>query len=216
MNGARMRSCSLAGTRPRKTSRSVPRLSAPWSARTLTSPACGVLAGSGRISACPGPTYHNAYAFWARVLTITPVDEIHCLPHVDESGRLPLYRAPAREGNPSCHARSTRTPRRGRDGGGAARVAGAPAGAVLCRGGDHHDGPAVAPGRRAVGRRLRCVRHRAARALRGDASVVGDRLLERDDRFFHHALCPEPHRAGVSRGGSCQGRRTDRHADGDP
>src|SRR5262245_11889622 len=80
MNGARMRSCSLAGTRPRKTSRSVPRLSAPWSARTLTSPACGVFAGSGRISACPGPTYHNAYACSARVLTITPwTRSIACL-----------------------------------------------------------------------------------------------------------------------------------------
>ena len=39
MNGARMRSYSLSGTRPAKISASVPRLIAPCSARTRTLPA---------------------------------------------------------------------------------------------------------------------------------------------------------------------------------
>ena len=54
MNGARMRSYSLSGTRPEKISRSVPRLSALATARTRTSPAAGGATGSARISALPG------------------------------------------------------------------------------------------------------------------------------------------------------------------
>jgi hypothetical protein len=57
-----MRSNSLAGTRPEKISRSVPRLSAPCSARTRTSPGPGAASASGRISARPGATYHSACA----------------------------------------------------------------------------------------------------------------------------------------------------------
>ncbi len=62
MWGARMRSYSPAGTRPEKISRSVPRLSAPCSARTRTSPGPGAASASGRISARPGAAYHSACA----------------------------------------------------------------------------------------------------------------------------------------------------------
>src|SRR5882724_785445 len=62
MKGARMRWYSLSGTRPRKTSRSVPRLTAPTSARTRTPPAPGAATDPARISARPGPTYHSASA----------------------------------------------------------------------------------------------------------------------------------------------------------
>ena len=59
MNGPRMRSNSLAGTRPANTRASVPRLIAPKSARTRTSP--GSSSGAtGRISARHGPTYQSA------------------------------------------------------------------------------------------------------------------------------------------------------------
>src|ERR1043166_2804853 len=60
MLGPRMRTYSLGGTRPESTSRSVPRLIAPWSARTMTSPGLGAGTGSRRISARPGATYHSA------------------------------------------------------------------------------------------------------------------------------------------------------------
>ena len=62
MWGPRMRWNSLSGTRPMNTSRSVPRESAPWVARTVTSPAPAGRSGSARISARPGPTYHSACA----------------------------------------------------------------------------------------------------------------------------------------------------------
>src|SRR5262249_18012292 len=62
MCGARMRSNSLAGTRPENTSRSVPRLSAPCRARTRTWPARGAPTRSRRISAFPGATYQSACA----------------------------------------------------------------------------------------------------------------------------------------------------------
>ena len=62
MNGARMRSYSLSGTFPAKTSRSVPRLSALVTARTRTAPLPGAATGSGRISALPGATYQSASA----------------------------------------------------------------------------------------------------------------------------------------------------------
>src|SRR5262245_7128262 len=79
MSGARMRSCSVSGTRPKNTRRSVPRLMAPCSARTRTSPSCGGGAVSRRISAFPGPTYHRALAassftrFASRGLRIAPL-----------------------------------------------------------------------------------------------------------------------------------------------
>src|SRR5215472_4585367 len=74
MKGARMRSNSLCGTRPENTKRSVPRLSAPWSARTRTSPAAGSPRGSSRSSPRPGPTYHSATAPCPRVpATFHPV-----------------------------------------------------------------------------------------------------------------------------------------------
>src|SRR5262249_49452926 len=60
MLGPRMRAYSLGGTRPVSTSRSVPRLMAPWSARTVTSPGPGAGTCSRRHSARPGATYHNA------------------------------------------------------------------------------------------------------------------------------------------------------------
>src|ERR1700736_2854574 len=62
MWGPRMRAYSLGGTRPASTSRSVPRLIAPWSARTRTSPGRGAGTVSRRISARPGATYHSASA----------------------------------------------------------------------------------------------------------------------------------------------------------
>ena len=60
MNGARMRSYSLSGTRPAAISASVPRLIAPCSARTRTSPEASGPSGSSRISARPGATYQSA------------------------------------------------------------------------------------------------------------------------------------------------------------
>src|SRR3984893_190206 len=72
MNGARMRSNSLAGTFPANTKRSVPRLSAPWSARTRTSRAPGSAAGSSRISPRPGAPYHSAAAACPRLLATFP------------------------------------------------------------------------------------------------------------------------------------------------
>ena len=65
MNGARIRSNSLSGTRPASTSASVPRLSAPKSARTRTSPGLGADSLSSRISARPGATYQSACAISA-------------------------------------------------------------------------------------------------------------------------------------------------------
>src|SRR5262249_22039818 len=62
MCGARMRVYSLDGTRPANTSRSVPRLMAPWRARTVTSSGPGAGTASRRISARPGPTDHSASA----------------------------------------------------------------------------------------------------------------------------------------------------------
>src|SRR5262245_17759479 len=56
-----MRSYSLAGTRPAWTSRSVPRLTAPNSERTCTSPSLGAATASSRSSARPGPTYQSAF-----------------------------------------------------------------------------------------------------------------------------------------------------------
>src|SRR5215813_12361188 len=55
-----MRPYSLSGTRPACTSRSVPRLMAPNSARTCTSPALGAPTASSCNSARPGPTYQRA------------------------------------------------------------------------------------------------------------------------------------------------------------
>src|SRR3954449_6468850 len=60
MKGARMRSYSLAGTRPARTRRSVPRLMAPKRARTHTSPGLEAAIFSSRNSARPGPTYQRA------------------------------------------------------------------------------------------------------------------------------------------------------------
>ena len=54
MNGARMRSYSLSGTRPEKINRSVPRLSALATAVSRTSPSAGFPSVSLRISAFPG------------------------------------------------------------------------------------------------------------------------------------------------------------------
>src|SRR6187431_224392 len=62
MKGARIRANSLGGTRPASTSASVPRLMAPNSARTRTSPAPGDKSASWRMSACPGPLYQSASA----------------------------------------------------------------------------------------------------------------------------------------------------------
>src|SRR5262245_23965348 len=61
-NGARIRSYSLGGTRPLKTSASVPRLMPLKIARTTTSspPGCGT--GSSRISPRPGSTIQKALA----------------------------------------------------------------------------------------------------------------------------------------------------------
>ena len=61
MNGARMRSNSLSGTRPSNTSRSVPRLTAPNRARTRSSPAAGAATASSRSSARPFATYQRAF-----------------------------------------------------------------------------------------------------------------------------------------------------------
>src|SRR6185369_5919127 len=62
MNGARMRSNSLRGTRPPSTSASVPLLSAPNSARIRTSCGRGGCSVSCRISAFPRAVYQSAWA----------------------------------------------------------------------------------------------------------------------------------------------------------
>src|SRR4249920_3608539 len=62
MNGARMRSNSLRGTRPPSTRASVPLLSAPNSARTRTSCGRGCCSVSCRISAFPRAVYQSAWA----------------------------------------------------------------------------------------------------------------------------------------------------------
>ena len=51
---------------------------------------------------------------------------------------------------------------------------------------------------RARGERARRARHRAARAVPGDAALDRDRLLERRDRFRHHAFCARPRRGVVT------------------
>src|SRR3989441_3472242 len=58
-----MRSYSLGGTRPRKTSASVPRLTPLYSARTTTSSADGSVSDSERISPRPGAAIQNARAW---------------------------------------------------------------------------------------------------------------------------------------------------------
>src|ERR1700730_6619577 len=55
-----MRPYSLTGTRPRKTSASVPRLMPLYNVRTTTSPAAGDGSVSTRISPCPGAAIQNA------------------------------------------------------------------------------------------------------------------------------------------------------------
>jgi hypothetical protein len=63
-----MRSNSLFGTRPENIKLSVPRLSAPWSARTQTEPVGGGKSTSSRTSARPGATYQSACAMSFRSL----------------------------------------------------------------------------------------------------------------------------------------------------
>src|SRR5688572_7165549 len=57
-----MRSCSLGGTPPRKTSASVPRLTPLKSACTIASPAAATGRGSVRISPVPGAAIQKALA----------------------------------------------------------------------------------------------------------------------------------------------------------
>ena len=80
--GHRMRRYWLAGTRPSNTSRSVPRLIAPNSARTRTCAGPGAATLSGRSSARPAPTYQRAWI--DRSLTRNPA--------MDLVRRAPLYR----------------------------------------------------------------------------------------------------------------------------
>jgi hypothetical protein len=63
-----MRSNSLFGTRPENIKLSVPRLSAPCSARTQTEPVGGGKSTSSRTSARPGATYQSAWAMSFRSL----------------------------------------------------------------------------------------------------------------------------------------------------
>ena len=72
MNGARILWNSLSGTRPLKISASVPRLIAPWSARTRTAPSISGPSVSWRISARPGATYHSARAVSRSPATPSP------------------------------------------------------------------------------------------------------------------------------------------------
>src|ERR1043166_8236279 len=92
MWGPRMRAYSLGGTRPESTSRSAPRLIAPWSARTRTSPAPGAGTPSRRISARPGPTYHSAATSSPDRSSATRVSQM------DSSPWLPLYPDAGRKG----------------------------------------------------------------------------------------------------------------------
>src|ERR1700722_17338603 len=68
MNGARMRSNSLFGTWSENIKLSVPRLSAPCSARTQTEPVGGAKSTSSRSSARPGAMYQSACAMSFRSL----------------------------------------------------------------------------------------------------------------------------------------------------
>src|SRR6187551_351773 len=74
MNGARMRSNSLRGTRPPSTSASVPLLSAPNSARIRTSCGRGGCSVSWRISAFPRAVYQSAWAVLVAPSFVTIVE----------------------------------------------------------------------------------------------------------------------------------------------
>src|SRR6186713_1827879 len=76
MNGARMRSNSLRGTRPPSTSASVPLLSAPNSARIRTSCGRGGCSVSCRISAFPRAVYQSAWAALVAPSFVTIVEPL--------------------------------------------------------------------------------------------------------------------------------------------
>ena len=99
MNGARMRSYSLSGTRPEKISRSVPRLSALATARTRTSPAAG---GASRL----GADFRPAGRRHTRALALFGA-RLH--PELDFPARRPLYPArPEKAPNDRTHHRLRR------------------------------------------------------------------------------------------------------------
>ncbi len=59
-------------------------------------------------------------------------------------------------------------------------------------------------------------RSRSGRAVRGDAAVAGDRLLERDHRLLHHALRARSGGRRHARCGARARRRADHRLDRDP
>ena len=112
------------------------------------------------------------------------------------------------------HAR-TLPPRRGRNrrACGPARLA---ADTVLSRRRTDHRRPDLARRRRALARRLRHRRSRSGRAVRGDAALVRDRVLERDHRPADHALCARSGGGGHAGGRPRARRRADHRVDRDP
>ena len=99
-----MRSNSLSGTRPARTSASVPRLSAPCRARTRTSPGRSGASFSSRISARPGPTYQSASARVRSGTSLIPV--VPCNRSTAISGAAQKSRNDRGDARPFCHSRS--------------------------------------------------------------------------------------------------------------
>ena len=79
-----------------------------------------------------------------------------------------------------------------------------------------HRRPDLARRRRALARRFRHRRSRSGRAVRGDAALVRDRVLERDHRPADHALRARSGRGGHAGGRPRARRRADHRVDRDP
>ena len=198
MNGARMRSYSLSGTRPEKTSRSVPRLSALATARTRTSPAAGGATGSARISAWPGADVP---------------ERLRCS-ELARRSRIGLPRTPPAI---SCAARKSTHDRTHLDYAVARRRPARRAAHLLHPDRARLDGRAdLAPVLRAVRRRLRRRRLHPGGAVRRHAAVVGDRLLERHHRARSSCAFRRSGRGRDAGFGARDGRRADHREDRDP
>ena len=207
MNGARMRSNSLSGTRPSNTSRSVPRLMAPKRARTRNSPAAGAATASSRSSARLFATYQRAFDAMSTPELSTPEFATPEMSTLERHAQIELY--------PYTLEMKAMLERRSAE----ALTDAPPTGrraSVLYAGRLVDGGRDLAARLRVVGGRLRPRRPAAGPAVHGDAAVDGDRLLERHHRLHHHAL-----RARSGGGGDAIGRarvraRADRVVDRDP
>ena len=176
------------------------------SARTRTSPGAGAGTASARNSARPGPTYQRALASIASLpprptrIGFAPASAIS-LNRQEGHGKAPHARTPLRArllltGAPALslpHGRSYFSP----------LVALSMAGLIWLA------VVALSPGGFGV------VDLAAGRAVRGDAAVVRDRLLERDHRPPDHALRARSGRGGHAGGRARARRRADHRLDRD-